>query len=114
MLVSPNHLLLINSTAAILCGTQLIWNLTQRRWLWALIWLPFFSLNSAGVAAYHYFPSDLTPDAHGIIHHPWYGDYPAEIDCSQGMTLMPHQSCKMYLEIPKSYLHDEVRHNGTI
>ncbi len=37
-----------------------------------------------------------------MIHHPIYGDYPAEIPFEQGMTLMPGQSAvgTIIVEIP--------------
>lgn len=40
--------------------------------------------------------SSLKPDVNGVIHHPKYGDYPAEIKYSQGMTLMPGQSTEIH------------------
>lgn len=40
------------------------------------------------------FPScdHLKPDAKGMIHHPFYGTYPAVVDYQDGMTLRPCQS----------------------
>lgn len=36
----------------------------------------------------------VTPDAEGIIHHPKYGDYPAEVPYVHGMTLKPGQTAR--------------------
>lgn len=35
-----------------------------------------------------------TPDAYGIIHHPKYGNYPAEVPYHHGMTLKPGQTAR--------------------
>lgn len=41
----------------------------------------------------------ITPDAYGIIHHPKYGDYPAEVPFHQGMDIMPGQTAHGTIEI---------------
>ena len=49
----------------------------------------------------YYFPAGtlLRPDAKGIIHHPWYGDYPAVVPFQQGMTLMAGQQAMGAFEL---------------
>jgi hypothetical protein len=70
----------------------------------------------------HYFPrgDSLKPDARGIIHHPWYGDYPARIEVRvkgrEGGSLdlpavKPGQSAVVEVEVSRERP-DEPRRNG--
>lgn len=44
----------------------------------------------------------VTPDAEGIIHHPKYGDYPAEVPYHHGMTLKPGQTARGVFEFNRN------------
>lgn len=71
---------------------------TFLRMLWVLGAIMMFG---AALGVWHYFPtgSRLKPDAHGIIHHPWYGDYPAVVPYHDGMTIEPGQAAELQIEI---------------
>lgn len=101
MALSHNHLLELNCLAVTMCGLSALFAFVLRHWIRLAFWLVLCSANAFCIVMNHYFPFDLKPDAHGIIHHPFYGNYPAEIPCHQAMALMPHQSCKMIIELPK-------------
>lgn len=46
-----------------------------------------------------YPPAHKLECSNGIIHHPAYGDYPAEVKYEPGMTLMPGQKANVTLII---------------
>lgn len=48
----------------------------------------------------------LVPDSNGIIHHPMYGDYPAEVGYVKGMTLHPGQSAGFTIELDVNDIED--------
>mgnify|MGYP001581460795 CR=1 FL=1 len=54
-------------------------------------WLVFVGL-LLGVILIWLFTANLKPDTQGIIHHPIYGDYLAEVPFERGMTIRPGQS----------------------
>ena len=66
-----------------------MWLLVTGCWLW----------NSWNLVEAIKWRRALTPDAHGIIHHPKYGDYPAIVPYRDGMTLMPEQRAVAFIPV---------------
>ena len=51
-----------------------------------------------------YPPQENLPRENGMIYHPTLGAYPEEVVYKQGMAIMPGQTAKMPVELPKGAL----------
>lgn len=45
-------------------------------------------------------PADQLKITNGIIHHPTFGDYPAEVEYKKGMSIMPGQKARVKINLP--------------